>query len=64
MKKPDFCMLIQVHGKQKLIEKYWGGRCQKWVWPLCSQDSKIGSMSKKNEINKLIFGVLIQIDES
>ena len=41
-------MLIQIHGKQKLTEKYWGGQCQKWVWPLCSQDSKIGCISRKN----------------
>ena len=59
-----FCMLIQVHGKWKLIEKYWGGHGQKWAWPLCSHDSKIGFMSRKNEWNKFIFGVLIQIHES
>ena len=41
-----------------------GRHGQKWVWPLCSQDSKIGCMSRKNEWNKLIFGVLIQIHES
>ena len=42
-------MLIQIHGQQKLIEKYWGGRSQKWVWTLCFQDSKIGCMLRKNE---------------
>ena len=57
-------MLIVIHGKQKLIEKYWSGCGQKWVRPLCSQDSKIGFMSRKNELNKLIFGVLIQIHGS
>ena len=50
-------MLKQIHEKQKLIEKYWGGHGQKQVWPICSQDSKIGCMSRKNEINKLIFAV-------
>ena len=29
-------MLIQIDGN------YWDGHDQKWVWPLWSQDSKIG----------------------
>ena len=43
-----FCMLIHVHGNQKLIEKSWGWCDQKWVWPLCSWDSKIGYISRRN----------------
>ena len=27
-------MLIQIHANEKLIEKYWGGHGQKWVWTL------------------------------
>ena len=57
-------MLIQIRRNKKLIKKYWGGSGQKWMWTLCSQDSKIGSMSRRNEWNKLIFSVLIQIQES
>ena len=29
MKKPDFCMLIQIQWNWRFIEKYWGGRGQK-----------------------------------
>ena len=43
-----FCMLIQINGNQKLIEKYWGGLGQKWVWSLRSKDTKIGCVSKRN----------------
>ena len=57
-------MLIQIHANQTLIEKYWGESGQKWVWPLSSQDSKIGCISRRNEWNKLIVSVLIQIHES
>ena len=42
IKNPDFCMLIQIHESQKLIEKCWGGYGKKWVWLLWPQDSKIG----------------------
>ena len=57
-------MLIQIHGNLKLMEKYWGGHGKKWVWPFCSQVFKVGCMSRRNEWDKLIFGVLIQIQES
>ena len=43
---------------------YWNGCGQKWLWPLCPQDSKIGCMSRRNEQNKLVFSVLTQIQES
>ena len=42
-------MLIQIR------EKFWGGYAQKWVWLLRSHDSKIGSISRINRWNKLIF---------
>ena len=29
-----------------MIEKCWGWHGQKWVWPLWSQDSKIGCISR------------------
>ena len=35
-------MLIQIHINYKLIQKFLGGSSQKWVWPLWSQDTKIG----------------------
>ena len=61
MKKPDF---LHADTDSWKIEIDWHGHGQKRVWPLCSQDSKIGCMSRKNERNKLVFGVLIQIHES
>ena len=51
-------MLIRINGNLKLVEKYWDRRGQKWIWPLWSKDTKIELM------NKLIFGVLIKIQES
>ena len=36
MKKPDFCIFMEIYRNSMLIEKYWGGYGQKWVWPLCS----------------------------
>ena len=48
----------------KLVEKYWSGHGQKWVWKLWSKDTKIGCISKRNKYNKLVFGVLIKIQES
>ena len=33
-KSPIFCMLMQIHRNYKLIEKYWFGHGQKWVWSL------------------------------
>ena len=40
IKKHDFLHV------EKLVEKYWGGRGQKWVWPPRSKDTKIGYTSK------------------
>ena len=37
---------------EKLIENVWGGRGQKWIWPLCSWDSIIGlSQEEINRVN-------------
>ena len=47
-----------------MIEKYWDGHGGKCVWLLFSQDFKIGCVSRRNEWNKLIFDVLMQIQES
>ena len=54
MKKPVFCMLIQIHGNLKLIEKIL-----EWFW-----DSKIFCISRMNRCNELIVCMLIQIKES
>ena len=41
------------------------GVCVMWSkMGVATQDSKIGCMSRRKESNKLIFGVLIQIQES
>ena len=45
-------------------QKILGGHCQKWVWPVWSQESKIGCISKMNRRKKLIFYMLVQIQES
>ena len=37
---------------------------QKWVWPVWSWDSKFYCISKMNRWNKLIFWLLLQIQES
>ena len=39
---------MQIHGKQKLIDKIMCSHGQKWVWPLWSRDSKIGCISRTN----------------
>ena len=64
MKKPGFCLLRQIHGNYKLIEKYCSRRGQKWVWPLLSEELRIGCISSSNQWNKVTFDVLIQIQES
>ena len=56
-------MLMQIYRNWKLIEKYWCGYIQKWVSPLRSQDIKFGFISRRNQWSKLIFGVLIKIQE-
>ena len=54
-------MLIQINGNLKLVEIYWGGHGRKWLWPLWSKDTKIGCISKRNQ---LVLGELIIIQES
>ena len=39
--------LIEIHGNWKLIEIYWGGWGEKWLWPLISEDFNIGSISRR-----------------
>ena len=50
---PDFLHVDTYSWKLKADLKIWGrgeeGGCgQKWVWPLCSWDSKIGYISRRN----------------
>ena len=64
MKKPDFSHVDTDSWKLEVDRKVLG-----WAWSRMGvatlfQDSKIGCMSRRNEWNKLIFGVLIQIQES
>ena len=47
--------------KLKADQKVLGGHCQKWVWPVWSQDSKIDCISNMSRWNKLIFCMLVQI---
>ena len=42
MKKPDFLHVDADSWKLKVVLNILGGHGQKWVWPLWSQDSKIG----------------------
>ena len=50
--------------KLKLIKIFFGVCGQKWVWPVWSQDSKIGCISRMNWWNELIFCMVVQIQES
>ena len=53
-----------MYGNKKLIEIYWSKTWSKMgVATLGSQDSKLDCMSLRNYQNKLIYGVLIQIQE-
>ena len=47
----QFGMLIQIHKDQKLIENVLVGHGQKWVWLICSLDSKIDCISRINRWN-------------
>ena len=46
--------------KKNLINNFLGGNGQKWVWPVWSWGSKIGSISEMNRWNKL----MVEIQES
>ena len=60
------CTLIQIHKNHMLIKKFLGRHdmVKKWVWPIWPWESKIDCISKMNRWNKLIFCMLIQIQES
>ena len=45
-------------------EKVFGRNDQKWVWPDLSQGSKTDCVLKKSRWNKLIFCMLVQIQEN
>ena len=45
MKKPDEKAWWK---HMELVEKYWSGHRQKWVWKLMSKDTKTGCISKRN----------------
>ena len=50
--------------KLKTGQKFIGRHGQKWMWPVWSRDFKIDFISKMNRWNKLIFCMLVQIQES
>ena len=61
MKSPDFLHVDTNSHKLKVDQKLFG-----WVWSkmgVWSQDTKIGCISRRNKWSKLIFGVLIKIQE-
>ena len=43
---------------------FWVGICQKWVWTIWSWNSKIDCISKVNRWNKVIFFMMVRIQES
>ena len=64
MQLTDNCflgMLIQIKSWSKV---FLGQHDQKWVLPVWLQDFKIDCISKMNWWNKLIFCILVQIQES
>ena len=48
MRKFDFLHVDTDSWKVNLTEKYYGGLGQEWLWPLWSQDSEIGCVSRRN----------------
>ena len=65
MKKPDFLHIDTNSWKLKFDWNILGeGLSKMSVATLGSQDSKTGCISVRNERKKLIYGVLIQIQES
>ena len=57
-------MLVQIHTNEKVIENFRDCDGQKWVRPVWSWDSKSECVSKLTRWNKLIFCMLVQIQES
>ena len=47
-----------------MIKIFLGGHGQKWVWPIWSQDSKIGCISRMNWWHELIFCMMAQIQKA
>ena len=43
---------------------FWVGMARKWVWPIWSQDSKIGCISRMNWWHELIFCMMVQIQKA
>ena len=57
--------ILDVDTKSELkVDTFLGMLDQKWAWPLRSQDSKIGYISRMSGWNKLIFCLLIRIQRS
>ena len=46
------------------LNNIWVCMVKKWVWSLCSQESKIGCISRRNWWNQLIFCMMLQMQES
>ena len=58
-------MLMQIHKSQKLIKSFLDRHGQEeWLLPVWSWNSKIDYISKMNRWNKLIFCMLVQIEEN
>ena len=64
MKWPHFLPVDTNSWKLNVGRKILGWFSQKWVLPLCSQDPRIGCISKRNKCGKLIFCILIQTHEN
>ena len=64
MKEPDFLHVDPDSQKLKADQKFIEWAWSEWVWLVWSRDSKINCISKLNRWNKLIFCILVQIQES
>ena len=51
MKQPYFLHVDTNSHKLKVDQKIWCERGQRWVWPACSQDSKIYCISRISRWN-------------
>ena len=64
MELTDFLHADTNSHKLKGDLKFSVGYGPKWVWSVWSHDSKIDCISKMSRWNKLIFYILVQIQES
>ena len=48
--------------KLKTHRKFSVGHGQKWVWPICSRDSKIDCILRMNRCNQQIFCMLVHVE--